>query len=554
MNIRTSPLLLAGCILCFPCRSLARQTDSLDTAYDPDSLPSESMVESLTPSVTGGRLIWRSAWNRSSSSSGVSHGFRLVEEGKALSLRIAGDHDPGERVVTGPVPTLLDHVVVSSRWTPSRLLVVVAGAFKRSFFHGLTAGDERFGAPWSDANGASRAGSGIRSWAGAGEDLFLNGLAARFGGATLAVSGWASARRLDAAVDTTGSVPAARWSRGGHHATRLEKQRRDVVMYRELGATMEWSTGPLSAGAIYLNERFSLALCITECDDRGHFRRSVSAGSAWMAVSIPPVGFSIEARPSGTNVEVVAVGSARLRRIGSLEILVRKLGDRPPAILSGPPSIRGVSGREESGVLIHWRARLGRGVNLEVVADHSESSGDHFRGRARRVEHRVGLSAGRTSWTGSVTVRRSVRTQVDMPSATPGLHRTVRNQIRLTTGANIGRSLRLTMFAHRSGGASAMGPAIDWTMSGAWRIRSGLTEFSGAGGGVAIVTYEPDTPLAYPLRQLHGSGRRIWLLLVRKRAASTMSVSVGLGRRYPDGALEFDRHSVNLSLSVERRF
>jgi hypothetical protein len=113
----------------------------------------------------------------------------------------------------------------------------------------------------------------------------------------------------------------------------------------------------------------------------------------------------------------------------------------------------------------------------------------------------------------------------------------------MADGADAGRS--------HAPGTAAMGITADWSPNASWRVRAGSTEYAAA-SGTPVVTYEPDTPLAYPLRVLHGSGRRAWVLVEWRGHGTSVSGSAGRGLRFPDGPREGGAVSLAVSLSVSR--
>jgi hypothetical protein len=376
----------------------------------------------------------------------------------------------------------------------------------------------------------------------------------------LAWSAWASRRFLDAAVDSTGPAPSARWVQGGRHVTALERSRAGAVSYRETGMAVRWVLGPASIGGVLLHEAFGLPFCPGACDGPASHRLRGLHGSAYVGLAARDGSLGIEARPTEGGWDFVAAGTVRVRPAGSLRVLARRYGPARGPILASPPSAGGGSLPEEQGLLVHWRMRMAPGVILDLASDHARVpfGSPSLPGRAARLDQRVSLEVRRASWQGVATVRRTVRTEPGPGAAGPDADRIARGRIRLKVSFPVGRSVVIAAMADgadagrsHAPGTAAMGITADWSPNASWRVRAGSTEYAAA-SGTPVVTYEPDTPLAYPLRVLHGSGRRAWVLVEWRGHGTSVSGSAGRGLRFPDGPREGGAVSLAVSLSVSR--
>jgi hypothetical protein len=202
--------------------------------------------------------------------------------------------------------------------------------------------------------------------------------------------------------------------------------------------------------------------------------------------------------------------------------------------------------------------RMAPGVILDLASDHARVpfGSPSLSGRAVRLDQRVSLEVRRASWQGTATLRRTVRTEPGPGTARPDTDRIARRRVRLKFSFRLGRSVVIAAVADGADagrsdapGTAAMGILVDWSPSASWHVRAGSTEYAAA-SGMPVVTYEPDTPLAYPLRVLHGSGRRAWLLVDWRGRRTSISGSAGRGLRFPDGPREDGVVSAAVSLSV----
>lgn len=184
---------------------------------------------------------------------------RLSLRFRKLTARATLDKDAGEPFEWGPRRASLGYDFLAGHLAlndvgPIRNLVL--GDFTPRFAHGLLL--RRPGDRAGPAR-ASHASASIRPYASASESGHFRGAALELAPFEwLTTTAFASVRRLDASVDTTGDIRVISRRSSGLHRTAAERGGRDILRQSAAGGMLRSTVGPVVLATVFFTSRESL--------------------------------------------------------------------------------------------------------------------------------------------------------------------------------------------------------------------------------------------------------------------------------------------------------
>lgn len=284
------------------------------------------------------------------------------------SIRAGFDKDAGEPMIWDVRSRSLGydfmagHVQIESVGWIRR---VVAGDFSPRFAHGILlrgSGNVRTGASAGRGGAAS-----LRPYASTAEYGHFRGVGLELAPASwLALTAFASRRRIDAGIDTTshGDFPAVSRKSSGLHRTASERRGRGALQESMVAGALSTAVGPIAvAGAFFVSEEVVGAPMYPRALRRRTSGSSLSAGASFGALY-----FAAEWAPT-TGVSTAM--DVRSGRHGRLQLSLRRA---QPYVYTPYSTLAGGStgltdGATEVG--LHGRHRLSRTTSVEFALRHS---------------------------------------------------------------------------------------------------------------------------------------------------------------------------------------
>ena len=402
---------------------------------------------------------------------------------------------------------------------------LVIGDFTPRFGHGVLV---RSSATLRSAAPSGRGGAAsLRPYASATESGHFRGIGIEIAPDDhIALTAFASRRRIDAAVDTTAEDPATAVSRrsNGLHRTTAERRGRGTLQETSLGGALSGTLGPISLSAAFLTSEDAPVAGVPAPAPLQ--RRRVHAFSFSAGGTFGPLYAAAEYVPAAGFSAALELRSGRHSRLGAA--LRRSFGAAYLPTSSMAMGSRGMT-NEQTDIAVHGRHRLSKRTRLDYVFEHAASGAPDGRrpfGAVRSAADVV-VSHGILPWL-TLTVRGTER-RAEEPAQCAGIRclapatrRTLRAQLDYIHSRHLECRLRGEYVRNQthSSAAKSTTEAQGFLIYEELRIRptddiriSARLAMYAADPQARIYTYESDLMYAFASPSFSGCGRRSYLLV-----------------------------------------